>query len=191
MGATDKISIVQQAALDANERKEEAASCVPNTGKDDKTISTLPPHLRAARAKLAMKLKSTTTIETSSVPHPFIESTVHNQTVNTAAPTIKAMIKEPIPTKSASSGPSTVENAKEAKEIIEPSVTTSRAVKLTIVEDDDVRRATQRAKRAGAAAPVRSADDVWVKVDYKVDTGSEEQDWDMMDEFRNKQAHKE
>ncbi|KAK4961268.1 hypothetical protein LTR10_001758 [Elasticomyces elasticus] len=191
MGATDKSSIVLQAALDANKRMEEAASCVTNTEKDDKIISTLPPHLRAARARLAMKLKTTTTVETSSVPLPFIESPVQDRAVSIATPTTEAMIKEPIPTKSASSGPSTAENTKEAKGITELNFTTSRAMKFTIVEDDDLRRATQRAKRAGAAAPVRSADDVWVRLDYKGDTGSEEQDWDMMEEFRTKQARKE
>ncbi|KAK5738138.1 hypothetical protein LTR17_006167 [Elasticomyces elasticus] len=188
MGSTDKISIVPQAALDANQRKEEAASCVTHTGKDDKIMSTLPPHLRAARAKQAMKLK--TIIEPPSLLHSPNESILQNDAVNTAAHVIDSVLRGPTPSKAASSGPNTAENTNEAQKGIESSVSTSRTMKLTIVEDDDVRHAAQRAVRSMVPAKPRTADDVWVKVDYKNEQVSDEQEWDMIDEFHTKSAHK-
>ncbi|KAK5682408.1 hypothetical protein LTS10_005536 [Elasticomyces elasticus] len=185
MSATEDVPVARQYGLDVKKQKAEAVTCIA-ARENVEIASALPPHLRAAQAKLASKRNKTIAgIEKSSVP------IIPEHDTKTVAATARIVGNAQTSDKLASLDPNTAEKAIEVKGFVKPSVLTWRPMKLTIVEDDAVRRAAQRAVRAGAAAPIRSADDVWVKVDYKVDSVSEEQEWDMLDEFRTESAHKE
>ncbi|KAK3654694.1 hypothetical protein LTR56_003967 [Elasticomyces elasticus] len=185
MSATEDVPVARQDTLDVKKQKAEAVSCVA-ARENSEIASALPPHLRAAQAKLASKRNKTI----AGVEKPRVQIIPEHDT-KTVTATARFVGNAQTSDKLTSPGLNTAEKAIKVKGFVEPSVPTWRPTKLTIVEDDAVRRAAQRAVRAGAAAPIRTASDVWVKVDYKVDTASEEQEWDMLDEFRIKSTHKE
>ncbi|KAK3621512.1 hypothetical protein LTR56_022753 [Elasticomyces elasticus] len=152
---------------------------------EHKSTQTLPPHIRAARAKLASKVElNPTTAEKSGVAHGNVESSIQHQAAKAATTATDTIGKAQIPINPEALVDKAIGKGIESMKLSgqeDSSVPPSRAVKTMIVEYDDVRRAAQKTKRAGAAAPIRTADDVWVKVDYVV---SEDQDWEMVDKVR-------